>query len=106
MQTQSLFKRFEYAEPLSVIAAIVDVHDVMDAEGLKPGMERWHNDTRWHRPQMCDRVAQRWCEITSRDTHDFPFDHNFIAQVWVAFRKEGEANKESIRRDLLSAGLT
>jgi len=103
---QTLFKRFDYAAPLPLLAAVVDTFDKMDAEGKKPGMERWHNDTRWHRPQMCDLVVERWCEITGRDTHDFPFDANFITQIWVSFRKESETNKDAIRNDLLTSGLS
>ena len=99
----SLEKRLAHADPRYLLAAIVDIYDLWDEElGKKPGAEHWATDSRFYRPQMCDAVTQRWCEITGHDTPDFPFHHDFVAAAWVMFRKESNDRKDSVRRTLMT----
>jgi len=97
-----MLKRLEFADPKYLVVAVMDIHDDFQRDGQKPGSEHWTTDTRYYRPTMCDAVCQRWCELTGRDTADFPFHQDFVVQVWVMFRKESESNKVALRRKAIT----
>jgi len=96
----NIFKRFAFVDK-SLIAAVVDVFDHFEASGKRPGSEKWGMDDRFYRPEMCDAVCERWCEITGLDTYDFPYHHTIIARLWVSFRKETLERKAYTRNILL-----
>lgn len=106
MNVCSIFKRLGHTDAMYLLAAVCDTYDHMDASGDKPGAEKWHSDTRYFRPQMCDRVTARWCEIAGLEEYEFPFHPDFVASTWVMFRKESEGSKDAVRRELLGRGLS
>lgn len=95
-------KNFDFTDYRFLVASVMDIHDEFETNGRKPGAEHWANETRYYRPQMCELVCGRWCQLTGHDRDEFPFHSDFIVQVWLAFRKDDEKNKRITRGQILA----
>ena len=98
----TMFDRLSCTDAAALIAAVCDIYDLWMSEPrtreLRPGAERW-TSSRFFRPTMIDAVMTRWCELTGLESDNFPFHDEFVAGVWIMYRKETDAAKDAVRRE-------
>lgn len=98
-------KRLAFANPDLLIKAVCDVFDKWFLEDKLPGADKYGLDTRYYRPMMVDEVTARWCELSGEDNSEFPFHHDFVAMVWVMYRKETRRAKNALRKQIMDGLL-
>jgi len=89
------FEQLEKADPYLLLQAVATVNAAFERVGHKPGSEKWQSDTRKYRQLMIDAVIEQWVALSGTD-EVFPWHDDYVAEVWVAFRKTGTMKKNTI----------
>ena len=69
-----------------LLAAVAHTNAKYDEDGLEPGAEKWQADTRKYRAMMISDVMEYWA-ILARTDELFPWHDDYVAEIWVTFRK-------------------
>jgi len=89
------FEQLVKGDPHLLLNAVASVNAAFERDGKKPGSEKWQSDTRKYRRQMIDDVIDRWTGLAGTD-EVFPWHDDYVAEVWVAFRKTTTLKKNVI----------
>jgi hypothetical protein len=83
------------SDPYLLLHAVASVNAAFERGGKKPGSEKWQSDTRTYRRMMIDAVIDKWAMLAATD-EVFPWHDDYVAEVWVAFRKTTTMKKNAI----------
>jgi hypothetical protein len=89
------FEQLVKGDPYLLLQAVATVNADFERNGKKPGSEKWQSDTRKYRQQMVDAVIDEWSRLAATD-EVFPWHDDYVAEVWVAFRKTTTMKKNTI----------
>ena len=89
------FEQLVKGDPHLLLNAVASVNAAFERDGKKPGSEKWQSDTRKYRRQMIDDVIDQWTGLVGTD-EVFPWHDDYVAEVWVAFRKTTTLKKNAI----------
>lgn len=87
------FSALDKADPELLFHAVAIVQARYHDNGDRPGAECWQSDTRRYRTRMVNDVLIEWSTLAQTDVL-FPWHDDFVAEIWVKFRKMNRAAKE------------
>lgn len=93
--SKPVFDQLVKADPYLLLQCVAIVNAAFERDGKKPGSEKWQSDTRKYRRQMIDTVIDQWTKLAETD-EVFPWHDDYVAEIWVAFRKTSTMKKNNI----------
>ncbi len=87
---------FELSDPEILREAVSKVFVKYQSDGLKPGAEHWHIDTRIKRPMLISDIRKKWLEIIGECDplfSWFPWHDDYVLCCFVSVRKLSQDQK-------------